>query len=139
VEEYVGECKSLEDGAIASATDNFIFEVKGSRKTDGFLCNAVKFGNLMRFINHSHDPNTKFYVGLDAEGNQHIGIWTDRITKPNEELTISYGWELEPGNQPTECLCGSSNCTGFIEILPEKKRKLKEQEVIVLFHSLRLL
>jgi uncharacterized protein len=64
-------------------------------------------GNDSRFINHSCDPNCD-YVIEDGK----ILIFSDRLIKKGEELTIDY--EYSKDSKKEICRCGNKNCRGFI-------------------------
>ena len=75
---------------------------------------AAKTTSMCRFINHSCSPN------CDAEswlvmGLPRIGIFANRQIGIGEYLSFDYGWEATEGWPQQPCLCGSSNCSGFLQ------------------------
>jgi histone-lysine N-methyltransferase SETD2 len=67
---------------------------------------AQQFGTVLRFVNHSCNPNTNFYEA--AFGYRHtIVVVAIRDIAPDEEITISYG---DPKKLWFACHCGEENC-----------------------------
>jgi hypothetical protein len=68
---------------------------------------ASTHGNLMRFINHSCNPNCSFNKWTDADGFPIIKVFSIRRIKKGEELTNNHGW-----TDGSQCTCGEPNCVG---------------------------
>ena len=68
---------------------------------------ASTHGNLMRFINHSCNPNCSFNKWTDADGFPIIKVFSKRRIKKGEELTNNHGW-----TDGSKCTCGEQNCVG---------------------------
>jgi uncharacterized protein len=64
--------------------------------------------NPAKWLNHSCDPNCDTYVDKGK-----IWIESVRAIKKGEELTYNYGFSWDE-RYDHPCLCGSSNCVGFI-------------------------
>lgn len=79
-----------------------------------YIIDAMKYGNVSRYINHSCSPNlTSRQVLMESMDCQmaRIGLFASRDINADEELTYSYSYKLQSGaGHP--CYCGSSNCTG---------------------------
>ena len=98
---------------------------------NGLVIDAKEKSNHARFINHSCDPNCetqKWTVGHETR----VGIFTKKFIKAGMELTFDY--QLDSlGNGKKQCLCGSSNCSGYIglrskvEPKPKSKPKVKRK------------
>ena len=135
VVEYVGEvldtkmCHERLQRAHENQTQHFYMLTLDSK--NGLVIDAKEKSNHARFINHSCDPNCetqKWTVGHESR----VGIFTKNSIKAGTELTFDYQLDsLDNGKK--ECLCGSSNCSGFIgvrskvESKPKPKPKLKKK------------
>ena len=76
---------------------------------------AQKFGTILRFVNHSCNPNTNFYEA--AFGYRHtIVVVATRDIAADEEITISYG---DPKKLWFACHCGEENCVDREHTTPE--------------------
>lgn len=56
------------------------------------LIDATKKGNLMRFVNHSCDPNAETQKWT-VNGECRIGVFSKKMIKIFEEITINYQFE----------------------------------------------
>ena len=135
VVEYVGEvldmkmCHERLQRAHETRTQHFYMLTLDSK--NGLVIDAKEKSNHARFINHSCDPNCetqKWTVGHESR----VGIFAKKFIKSGAELTFDY--QLDSlGNGKKECLCGSSNCSGFlgvrskVEHKPKPKPKLKKK------------
>jgi len=78
---------------------------------------ALEFGNVSRFFNHSCESNMLIQPFLtDCENTEHNfrpAFFANRDIEPNEELTYNYGYEIGsvPGKEII-CMCGAKDCTG---------------------------
>ncbi|CAN0892721.1 Histone-lysine N-methyltransferase SUVR4 [Linum grandiflorum] len=85
---------------------------------DEALClDATECGNVARFINHRcHDANLiDIPVEVDTPDRHyyHVGLFTKREVKAQEELTWDYGIDFDDHDHPIKafkCLCGSRFC-----------------------------
>jgi [histone H3]-lysine36 N-dimethyltransferase SETMAR len=75
---------------------------------------ARYYGNWTRFINHSCNPNLHVVpVRIDQPEPPHLAFFTLRTIEANEELSYSYGTEIDDKfSKP--CHCQSELCTGFM-------------------------
>lgn len=79
-----------------------------------------------RFINHSCDPNLRIFARVGDHADKHLhdlALFAIRDIQTGEELTFDYvdgvsqgvdGERDEHTNEMARCLCGSSNCRGFL-------------------------
>lgn len=70
-------------------------------------------GSAARFANHSCSPNAemqKWYVN----GIPRIGLFATDSIPAGSELTYDYNFDWFEGAEMQVCLCGESNCRGFI-------------------------
>ncbi|GFY86549.1 histone-lysine N-methyltransferase SUVR5 [Actinidia rufa] len=79
-----------------------------------YVIDAMNYGNVSRYINHSCSPNlVNHQVLVESMDSQlaHVGLYASRDIDAGEELTHGYRYKLLPGEgQP--CHCGASNCRG---------------------------
>ncbi|KAH1005188.1 hypothetical protein HUJ04_006218 [Dendroctonus ponderosae] len=126
--EYAGEIISEKEASIRFKLNakhrrmNYIFcidEHFGDNSVKTFIDPTV-YGNIGRYINHSCDPNCSMIITRIHDNIPVLGIYACRDIKTGEELSYDYGisdlsggvGELEPNR--TKCLCGSTNCRGFL-------------------------
>lgn len=90
------EAFAAADTKLSLVSENWWVIIPDTSVPGGWLCN------------HSCDPNAAIFS--DREGR----IQCIRPIAPGEEVTIFYGWVTQNDPQRDPCLCGSSNCRGFI-------------------------
>ena len=79
--------------------------------------------NTARLINHSCNPNCEAWIV-----GRKIIIHALHDIQAGEELTFDYGFDIDC-YEDHPCLCGSSNCKGYIvsrQHWPELERRLKK-------------
>ncbi|XP_022104946.1 uncharacterized protein LOC110986919 isoform X2 [Acanthaster planci] len=76
------------------------------------IIDATIKGNMSRFINHSCDPNCETQKWT-VNGQIRVGFFTKKFIAAGTELTFDYQFE-QYGEHAQKCLCGSTNCRGFI-------------------------
>lgn len=113
--EYVGEVldlptyESRQKEYAARGQKHFYFmTLNGSEVID-----ACAKGNLGRFINHSCDPNCRTEKWM-VNGEVCIGLFAIRDIKKGEEVTFDYNYVRVFGAAAKKCVCGSSECRGYI-------------------------
>lgn len=121
VGEYVGEVL-LEDEArqrmiiMDKAEHNYLLlynEHQLDRVIKTFV-DARYYGNWTRFINHSCDPNLDIVpIRIDRPWPPHLAFFTRRKIDEGEELTYSYGTEIDLQRSKV-CHCSSSSCRAFL-------------------------
>ena len=116
--EYVGRKITKAESEVQCEGDNvYIFTLDDEHDLDGNVD-----WNPARFINHSCGPN------CEAEWDEdRLWIVALRDIQPGEELSFNYGYDLEDYREHP-CLCGASECVGFIvaEEYFEQVRKQRE-------------
>lgn len=86
--EYTGNIRKYKK--IMDDKNSYLFEYSIGYKKTHFTIDAREKGSLIRFVNHSFNPNiTPLNVCLD--GVMHIIFRTNRDIKKDEELTYDYG------------------------------------------------
>ncbi|KAK3239318.1 hypothetical protein CYMTET_50748 [Cymbomonas tetramitiformis] len=84
------------------------------KHSSNFVLDAMIFGNISRFINHSCEPNLRpiqvLYDSMD-ESMPHIGLYAINSIKAGTELTYNYGYELLTHTR-LDCRCGTKTCRG---------------------------
>ncbi|KAF0933811.1 hypothetical protein E2562_019268 [Oryza meyeriana var. granulata] len=87
----------------------------------GFAVDALNWGNLARFINHSCSPNLfaqNILYDHDNKSMPHIMLFAAEDIPPLQELAYDYNYEVDKvhdsdGNiKKKKCFCGSIECTG---------------------------
>ncbi|XP_057973979.1 histone-lysine N-methyltransferase ASHH2 isoform X2 [Malania oleifera] len=113
--EYVGEVLDLHtyeerqrDYASRGHKHFYFMTLNGSEVID-----ACAKGNLGRFINHSCDPNCRTEKWM-VNGEVCIGLFALRDIKKGEEVTFDYNYVRVFGAAAKKCVCGSSQCRGYI-------------------------
>ena len=82
------------------------------------MIDAGPKGNIARFMNHSCDPNCETQKWT-VNGDTKVGIFALKDIPNGTELTFNYQFEVM-GDVKQICLCGSKNCSGYIEEKPSK-------------------
>ncbi|KAL8196150.1 hypothetical protein R6Q57_025150 [Mikania cordata] len=135
--EYIGELLEEIEAEKRTGNDEYLFDI-GQNYNDcshnpdtkpvevanpggGFTIDALKFGNIGRFINHSCTPNLYAQNVLYDEDDKrmpHIMLFAAENIPPLKELTYHYNYAVDTvedadGNiKVKSCYCGSSECTG---------------------------
>lgn len=82
--------------------------------------------NTARHINHSCSPNAETDI---IRGR--IWIIAIKDIKKGEEITYNYGYDLNEDFKNHPCLCGASNCVGYIvneDFWPKLHRTLAKEK-----------
>lgn len=82
--------------------------------------------NDSRLMNHSCEPNVEAQIWQEKE----IWFLALRDIKKGEELVFNYGFDLECW-EDHPCLCGSSNCVGYIageDYWPQLRKKISAKK-----------
>ncbi|GAA0183197.1 hypothetical protein LIER_30657 [Lithospermum erythrorhizon] len=113
--EYVGEVLDMHsyearqrDYAMQGHKHFYFMTLNGSEVID-----ACAKGNLGRFINHSCDPNCRTEKWM-VNGEVCVGLFALKNIKKGEELTFDYNYVRVFGAAAKKCVCGSSQCRGYI-------------------------
>lgn len=80
---------------------------------NGCVIDSGLRGSAARFANHSCNPNSemqKWYV----HGVPRIGLFASDSIPTGTELTYDYNFDWFEGAKMQPCLCGASNCRGYI-------------------------
>lgn len=89
----------------------------------GFAVDALNWGNLARFINHSCTPNLfaqNVLYDHDNKSMPHIMLFAGENILPLQELSYDYNYTIDEvydsgGNiKKKQCFCGSNECTGWL-------------------------
>ena len=113
VMEYVGEV------ITSTEANNRILKMQAEGRHDFYhmtldsdrIIDATKFGNFVRFLNNSCDPNCVFEC-WEVNGEKRMGVFTTKRVNRGEELTIDYQYDQKGVKQ--KCYCGTKKCTGYI-------------------------
>ncbi|VFQ94966.1 unnamed protein product [Cuscuta campestris] len=108
----------------------------------GEVIDACAKGNLGRFINHSCDPNCRTEKWI-VNGEVCVGIFALRDIKKGEEVTFDYNYVRIFGAAAKKCVCGSSQCRGYIgsdtlnaEIVVQDDSEDEYPEPVVVFENI---
>jgi [histone H3]-lysine36 N-dimethyltransferase SETMAR len=133
---YVGELlfqKEVSQRRCLSES-NYILVVKehvthqGNPRTYRTIMDATYFGNISRFINHSCSANLLLIPVRSSSLVPTLAIFSAQDIVVGDELTLSYGMSCvseehenkkRKGPLRVSCLCGASNCVGFLPFEPE--------------------
>ncbi|KAG5616491.1 hypothetical protein H5410_016315 [Solanum commersonii] len=88
---------------------------------DGFTFDAIRYGNVGRFINHSCSPNLYAQNVMYYHGDRrvpHIMFFASKSIAPLEEFTYHYNYDhvcdKNSNLKRKNCRCGSRKCEGRI-------------------------
>ncbi|MEM9398787.1 MAG: SET domain-containing protein-lysine N-methyltransferase [Verrucomicrobiota bacterium] len=127
-ESYKRAVAQLERAEKGNEGAVYIFDLNKKYDIDG----NFKW-NPARFINHSCEPNCDAY---NIKGR--IYIYSTKRIKKGGELLYNYGYDIEH-YKDHPCLCGSSNCVGYIVHKDQwkelKKRIRKDQKTEIISHK----
>ncbi|KAK9059180.1 hypothetical protein SSX86_021799 [Deinandra increscens subsp. villosa] len=135
--EYIGELLEDREAEKLTGNDEYLFDIGQNytdcslnpdtklgetvKTTDGFTIDALKYGNVGRFINHSCSPNLYAQNVVYDEDDlrmPHIMLFAAENIPPLQELTYHYNYAVNEvldahGNiKVKSCYCGSPDCTG---------------------------
>ncbi|XP_011260373.1 histone-lysine N-methyltransferase NSD2 [Camponotus floridanus] len=105
--------------------ENFYFLTIDNNRT----IDAEPKGNLSRFMNHSCAPNCETQKWT-VNGDTRIGLFALCDIESGEELTFNYNLASD-GETRKACLCGASNCSGFIGLKAQKQQLPTVQSTMV--------
>lgn len=86
---------------------------------------ATNFGNLARFLNHSHDANALFETWY-VNGEVRMGIFSTVKIQARTEICIDY--KVESVLTPPPCFNNAEKCTGFMWEKKIDKKPLEKPE-----------
>lgn len=135
--EYTGELLEDKDAEQRIGSDEYLFDIgrnlidspansddeetAAELKGGGFTIDALTYGNVGRFINHSCAPNLwaqNVIYDNDDKRMPHVMLFAMENIPPLKELTYSYNYSLgqirdSEGNVKVKnCYCGATGCTG---------------------------
>ncbi len=125
--EYVGEVISTtlakERLTSLSSTDKCYIIQYNEHLSNGTVMitniDATFKGNIMRYINHSCEPNLIVVPVRSDSIVPRLCLFTSRNISPGEELCFSYFGQLNLKHVPVgrkKCYCGSRNCVGYLPL-----------------------
>ena len=92
------------------------FKADGQDETGNLFCvDAMHYGNVSRFFNHSCNPNVAIYTVVRSGDNRvyDLAIFASRHIRPYEELCFDY--KTKKGVKVRQqCFCGERNCRGWL-------------------------
>uniref|UniRef100_A0A1I8BLK7 Histone-lysine N-methyltransferase n=1 Tax=Meloidogyne hapla TaxID=6305 RepID=A0A1I8BLK7_MELHA len=126
VGEYTGEVIDEEEkrrriARIAALQSNeaqyYIMELDDRRSID-----AQYYGNDMRYVNHSCNPNCVIQQ-FQSDFDLHLVLIAKRNISKGEELSFDYNMQRQGlWSEVPSCYCGESNCTGILAADPATRR-----------------
>jgi len=80
-----------------------------------FYIDAADSKNLIKFVNHSCDPNTEICKRKKGKA-ETVVLEALRPIKRGEELTFKYclRGNFMPLGERIRCVCGAENCRGWL-------------------------
>ncbi|KAJ3034368.1 histone methyltransferase set2 [Rhizophlyctis rosea] len=126
VAEYLGEVIGKEefDKRVMQYDDAGHVHLYFMALDQGEVVDAMNYGNVARWLNHSCTPNCtleRWSVGEEAR----VGLYAKTRIKAGSELVFDYAMEVY-GQTDQVCECGSANCRGVINGKAKKKEKKKQ-------------
>ena len=76
-----------------------------------FAVDATRAGSVLRFLNHSCDPNLELVACFVGERFPRLAFFTKKAIRKGEQITFCYDKLTHKGGM--KCLCGASNCKRF--------------------------
>ena len=127
VGEYVGEVISssltVERLKSLSSVDKCYIMQYNEHMSNGTIMttniDATLKGNMMRFINHSCEPNLIVVPVRSDSVVPRLCLFTSRNVAAGEELCFSYFGQMNLKHAPIgkkKCYCGSQNCVGYLPL-----------------------
>ncbi|WMV20043.1 hypothetical protein MTR67_013428 [Solanum verrucosum] len=141
--EYVGELLDVKEAESRIDNDEYLFDVGNydeeipkrnpmrnnnlkvesdslrRKDEDGFTLDAVRYGNVGRFVNHSCSPNLYAQNVMYYHGDRrvpHIMFFASKSIAPLEEFTYHYNYDhvydKNCNLKRKNCRCGSRKCEG---------------------------
>ncbi|XP_019068497.2 histone-lysine N-methyltransferase, H3 lysine-9 specific SUVH6-like [Solanum lycopersicum] len=141
--EYVGELLDEKEAESRIDNDEYLFDVGnydeeipkrnpmrnnnlkvesdslGRKDEDGFALDAVRYGNVGGFINHSCSPNLYAQNVMYYHGDRrvpHIMFFASKSIAPFEEFTYHYNYghvyDKNSNMKRKNCICDSQKCEG---------------------------
>lgn len=86
--EYTGNIRKYKK--IIDDKNSYLFEYSIGYKKSKYTIDAREKGSIIRFVNHSKNPNIE-PLSVYLDGAMHLIFRTNRFVKKDEELTYDYG------------------------------------------------
>ncbi|KAK5095584.1 hypothetical protein LTS08_007976 [Lithohypha guttulata] len=116
----VGEVERREDAVEENAMSYFMsLDVFTTDENSTLLVDGANFGSVMRFVNHSCEPNAKtvpVVLSKDTKHLYHVAFFAIKDIPKGIEITIDYDPDLQNLEEEpldslvVQCRCGSVNC-----------------------------
>ncbi|KAI9076572.1 hypothetical protein K1719_041558 [Acacia pycnantha] len=142
--EYIGELLEEKEAEKRTGNDEYLFDIGNTTnntlwdglssllpesqsssceivENSGFTIDALQYGNVGRFINHSCSPNLyaqDVLYDYDDKRIPHVMLFAAENIPPLQELCYDYNYKIDQvrdsdGNiKRKDCFCGSAECTG---------------------------
>lgn len=91
----------------------------------GLVIDAYRLGNIIRFVNHSCEPNCQIQKWT-VNGVSRLALYAIEDIEKHDELTYDYKFVRFNSNNAQTCYCGSANCRGIIW---EKMQKWCQKDI----------
>lgn len=86
--------------------------IKIQGKNFNFAVDATQAGSVLRFLNHSCDPNLAMVQVFTGSKLPRIAFFTIKPVKAGAEITFTYDCEVKKDG--TACHCGAARCKKFL-------------------------
>lgn len=112
IAEYVGEVRKEQD-FLESMRTTYTNEIHHycMKFEKGLVIDAYRMGNIIRYVNHSCDPNCEIQKWT-VNGLPRMALYSIKRVEINEEL--SYDYKFVRFNAVQRCYCQSKNCRGSL-------------------------
>uniref|UniRef100_A0AC34GW60 Histone-lysine N-methyltransferase n=1 Tax=Panagrolaimus sp. ES5 TaxID=591445 RepID=A0AC34GW60_9BILA len=80
---------------------------------EDYFVDAELYGSIMRYINHSCNPNCVTLKYTSSNSAPHVCLFAAKNISAGEELTFSYASNHHDNVLSFKCFCGSDNCSGI--------------------------
>lgn len=82
---------------------------------NGYFIDGTIQGSIMRYSNHSCNPNLITQTYTASNYIQHVCFFAKKNIKAGEELTFSYASNHHQNKHSFKCFCGTESCKGFFK------------------------
>jgi SET domain-containing protein len=82
--------------------------------TVDLIVDALHIGSIMRFANHSCNPNSEIVV-IWRGPTPTLFLRAISMIEPGDQITFDYNWKYQQGSKAHRCACNPSSAPHYIE------------------------